>query len=135
MKQDFEELLADFSGNDPATEDALRAVETKVGKTLPPDFRELLKISNGGEGNIGNHYLMIWSIEEVLDYNQQYEVEKYAPGLMIFGSSGGGEAYAFDYRSGKFGGVVKIPFVGMDLDDVRSLAPAFIEFLRGLRNG
>lgn len=120
MKLGFEELLEDFSGNDPVAENGLPAIETKLGKTLPADYKELLEISNGGEGSLGKEYLMIWAVEELVEYNQQYEVEKYAPGWLVFGSNGGGEAYAFDYRSGQFGGVVKVPFVGMDLKRVSS---------------
>jgi cell wall assembly regulator SMI1 len=135
MKPDFEEILEDFSGNDPVAKNVLSAIETKLEKTLPADYKELLKISNGGEGSFGKEYLMIWAVEELVEYNQQYEVEKYAPGLLVFGSNGGGEAYAFDCRSGQFGGIVKVPFVGMDLKYVRALAPTFIDFLRRLSNG
>jgi hypothetical protein len=134
VKLNVTEILADFTGNDPVDERSLSENEFKSGHALPSDFKDLLRTSNGGEGYLGNQYLMLWSIEEIIDYNAQYDVEKYAPGLLIFGSSGGGEAYAFDYRSGKFDGVVKIPFVGMDLKYTRALASTFTDFLRGLRN-
>jgi len=31
--------------------------------------------------------------------NEVYEVAKYAPGLILFGSDGGDEAFAFDFRT------------------------------------
>jgi len=132
--QNIEELLVGFSGNVPARENIISNAEAKLSKLLPSDFKELLKISNGGEGNIGNQYLIIWAIEELAAYNEQYEVAKYAPGLLVFGSNGGGEAYAFDYRIGSCSGVVKIPFVGMTLQYAEDFAPNFIDFLRRLRN-
>ena len=46
-------------------------------------------------------------------FNRDYEVESYCPELLLFGSSGGGEAYAFDKRSLPWR-VVEVPFVGMD---------------------
>nr|WP_246675264.1 hypothetical protein [Mesorhizobium sp. B2-3-4] len=30
------------------------------------------------------------------DFNREYQVEKYAPGILLFASNGGGEAYGFD---------------------------------------
>jgi hypothetical protein len=41
---------------------------------------------------------MIWKIGELLRFNREYEVQVYAPGLLLFGSSGGGEAFAFSLR-------------------------------------
>src|ERR1700749_5059115 len=134
MKVEFENLLRDFSGNHPVAKNVLNSIEIKLGKSLPDDYKELLEFSNGGEGNLGKEYLIIWAVEELIEFNQQYEVDKYAPGLLVFGSNGGGEAYAFDYRSGRFSGIVKIPFVGMDPKHVKPLSLTFIEFLKKLNS-
>ena len=50
----------------------------------------------------------------------------------MIGSTGGGEAYAFDYRTPARVEVCQVPFVGMELKSVAAIAPSFSEFLRTL---
>lgn len=40
---------------------------------------------------------MIW-------FNEEYQVRQYAPGVILFGSDGGGEAYGFDIYEQRNGG-------------------------------
>jgi len=110
-------------------ETTIREFENLSGLSLPADYRYFLTIANGAEGFLSDDiYVMLWAVEELLELNRGYEVEEYAPGLLLFGSSGGGEAYAFDTRGGRMG-VVSVPFVVMELSKVRFLAPSFTEFL------
>jgi hypothetical protein len=51
---------------------------------------------------------------------------------LLFGSSGGGEAFAFDVREPGKTPVVSVPFVGMDLNDIAPLAETFDGFLEYL---
>ena len=98
---------------------------------LPKDYCEFIQYSNGAAGTFpnGNH-LILWPIERLVERNKAYEVAAYAPGIFIFGSSGGGEAYGFDERSSMT--VIQVPFVGMQLSDVEVLAPSFTAFLISL---
>ena len=54
---------------------------------------------------------------------------KYAPGLVFFGSNGGGEAFAFDARVGEGMKIRMVPFVGMSLQDAKFIADTFQGFL------
>lgn len=55
-------------------------------------------------------------------------MSEHAPGLLLFGSDGGGEALAFDTACEGLP-VVSVPFVGMDRDLTRTLAASFDELL------
>lgn len=132
MSYHFEELLGDdFNGNAPATAEEIAAAERSLRKSLPDDFREFLQVSNGGEGSIGENYVMLWTTEELGEYNESYQVSEYAPGLLLFGSDGGGEGYAFDMRMSP-PPIVTVPFVGMSLKYANSVAPTFVAFLKEL---
>ena len=98
---------------------------------LPKDYLEFVEYSNGAAGSFpnGNH-IILWRIERLVERNRAYKVEDYAPGIFVFGSSGGGEAYGFDTRSSI--AVIQIPFVGMQLSEVEYLVPSFTEFLTAL---
>jgi hypothetical protein len=123
------DILANFQGNPPAVEASLEDVRQRGGIGLPTDYGAFLRRWNGGEGFIGEKsYVILWTAEELLELNQAYQVNEYAPGLFLFGSDGGGEAFAFDLRRDPCS-VVSVPFVGMDLSLVRPVAEGFTEFL------
>jgi hypothetical protein len=116
----------------PATEEAIAAFEKTSGKQLCADYREFLKVVNGGEGFIRkNAYVILWGVDELASMNKAYEVEDYAPGLLIFGSDGGGEAYGFDTRSPQWA-IVEMPFVGMAWSLAEPIAASFRGFLEHL---
>lgn len=124
-------LLAKFNGNPPAEAQAILRLEAESGLDLPVEYKEFLLQQNGGEGFIGSAYAMLWRAEELLGINKSYHVHEYAPGLLLFGSDGGGEAFAFDTRS-TAKPIVSVPFVGMALNEARPVALGFSEFLETL---
>ncbi len=128
---DRDRLLAKFNGNPPSDPAAIRQFENELGFRLPDDYERFLQQTNGGEGFIGNVYVILWRVEELLEMNKAYQVAEYAPGLFLFGSDGGGEAFAFDMRSDA-NPIVAVPFVGMELKLAHSVAQSFEAFLEEL---
>jgi hypothetical protein len=122
-------MLSNFQGNSPISALEIEKFEATSGLSLPLDYLEFLKRSNGGEGFIGpNSYVILWKLNDLIDLNRSYQVAEYAPGLFVFGSDGGGEAYAFDMRP-SLPTIVSIPFVGMDLSVVRFISSTFTGYL------
>jgi len=97
----------------PASPSAIEELSSVLGVSLPLSYLDFLRQHNGGEGFIGKSYIILWKAEELADFNREYEVEKYAPGILLFGSSGGGEGYGFDTQSASMP-IVRIPFIGME---------------------
>jgi len=128
---DKERLLVKFNGNPPADASSIRQMETDAGFRLPEDYAKFLQGMDGGEGFVGNAYLILWHATELLEMNKAYQVAEYAPGLFLFGSDGGGEAFAFDTRT-EAKPIVSVPFVGMELKLVQPLGPNFKAFLEQL---
>jgi hypothetical protein len=96
----------------PAHPDVVAGLFDKLGLSLPSDYLDFLQQHNGGEGFIGDNYIIFWRAEELADFNREYEIAKYAPGILLFGSDGGGEGYGFDTQRGGMP-IVRIPFIGM----------------------
>lgn len=97
----------------PASPSAIEELSSVLGVSLPTSYLDFLRQHNGGEGYIGDSYIILWKAEELAAFNREYEVEKYAPGIILFGSSGGGEGYGFDTQSTSMP-IVRIPFIGME---------------------
>jgi hypothetical protein len=96
-----------------ALENVIDEVITLLGHPLPTEYLQLLRRHNGSEGFAGADYVILWKAEELVHFNREYEVDQYAPGIFLFGSNGGGEAYGFDTQDTSMP-VVRVPFVGMD---------------------
>lgn len=124
-------LLVRLNLNTPASPQAITSCETALGIALSEQYKTFLNLSNGAEGFVGDSYLILWCAEQLAELNNAYHVTEYAPGLVLFGSSGGGEAYAFDARYPDLP-IVQVPFVGMDLREVCQVAPTFLGFMKKL---
>jgi len=98
------------------------------GINLPIEYLEFLKTSNGGEGFIGRNYLVLDPIEKIVESNRNLNVEEYAPGLVVIGSDGGGEAIGFD-RRGTAWPVVMVPLIPLDMKEAQVIAESFGSFL------
>lgn len=125
MNELLKKLLDDFTAGSYTSSDVLSDVEESCGISFPEDYRSFFLKMNGGEGFIGEEYLILWKVDELEQFNKEYEVEKYAPGLFLFASNGGGEGFAFDTRSLPFK-VVQVPFIGMDLQHATPVADSFL---------
>jgi hypothetical protein len=128
----MEKFLENLEHHPPATDFVIAECESRLGAKLPAEYVEFLRLTNGGEGFIGeNEYLISFPVEQLCSLNHDYHVQEYAPGLLIFGSSGGGEAYGFDTRSLDWP-IVRVPFVGMDWSLARRMGSSFGAFLQRL---
>jgi hypothetical protein len=128
---DWDSLLKNFDRSAPADESAIRGFEAASGIALPTDYRDFLRMSNGGNGSIGEGvYVELWAVGELAQLNDSYQVAEYCPGVLAFGSDGGGEAFAFDLRL-ESKRVVAVPFIGMDENLISAVAGTFAAFMRG----
>jgi hypothetical protein len=94
------------------------------------DYTEVLERYNGIEGFVGpTGYLMLWSVEQIPSLNAGYQVQDYAPGIVLVGTDGGGNGYGRDKSTGQFGSV---PLIGMSRSTFKEMGATFEEFLVNL---
>jgi hypothetical protein len=117
--------------DEPGNPDFVRSLSSSLGVSLPKDYLDFLGQHNGGEGFVKDNYIVLWKAEELADFNREYEVDKYAPGIFLFGSDGGGEGYGFDTQSAAMP-IVRIPFIGMDRRYATPVAKNFPDLFANL---
>lgn len=115
----------------PADPGVVERLSSSLGVALPRDYLDFLRQHNGGEGFIGEHYIVFWKAEELADFNREYEVGEYAPGILLFGSNGGGEGYGFDTWSTAMP-IVRVPFIGMERRYALPTAKDFLDLFARL---
>jgi hypothetical protein len=82
--------LSRFRGNAPLAVNEIQRVKVDV-TALPQGYLDFLYRYNGGEGFVGpNAYVIFWRLGELAELNEAYQVAEFAPGLLAFGSNGGG---------------------------------------------
>lgn len=70
------------------------------GVELPKEYVDFMKLHNGGEGDTGESWLVLFPIEELQDINEEYN-EFLPSGHVIIGSNGGGELFGLN-SDGKY---------------------------------
>lgn len=115
-----------FVRNPSASQGVMQSLIAATILTLPPDYIEALQFMNGGEGFIGEIYFRLYPAEKIIPLNTLYGTSEFAPSLLIFGSDGGGEAFAFDMRQAPTR-IIQIPFIPMRLEYAIDLGESFSE--------
>ena len=97
---------------------------------LPSDYLNFLLFSNGTDAPLPilPYGCNLFSAEEVLEANQDYELEKYLPGYFAIGTSGGGELLVFDYSAIPWR-VCSVPAIGLSEANVLVVAQSFLDLL------
>jgi hypothetical protein len=110
---------------------AIEAAEAAMGMTLPADYRAFLAFSDGYDGDVGEHYLMLWGTGQLPALATGYEVLPPQRGLLL-GSNGGPTAYG--YWDGSY---ISVPFVAAgDVEaEIRVLGADFEQFLAAIAAG
>lgn len=136
MRRDWKQLILrvepDATFQEPASLKSLRALETGLDVTLPPDLRELLQVSDGVEGSYGLG--VIWPCARILEDNTRFRQSKqfrelYMPfdSLLFFADAGNGDQFAYPIAT-----AIDRPdiFVWNHEDDSRTwVAPGLAEYL------
>jgi len=109
----------------------IEEIEKKLNFKFPIQYKEFMLKYDGAEGEIGeNSYLVIWPLKEIVSLNEEFEISKYIPDLICFGSDGGGMGYAFKRTNPVT--FVEFPFESIDINDVTEISDSFDNFIKSL---
>jgi len=98
---------------------------------LPADLRAFLEQHDGGRGKVGKQPLVLWSAEQIATEAQSQEVSLSTPGLLLFGTDGGAEAYGYlaRLRQRRYG---RIPLIAAGVHEFEALADSFDESVEAI---
>jgi hypothetical protein len=96
---------------------------------LPADYLAAVAVFGGREGFLGRAYLRLYRLQELLALNIAYEVPSLLPEVIIFGSDGVGQGFAFQLGEAA---VVRVPFLPLGPEHADLVARSFTEFVQSL---
>lgn len=94
----------------PAPESEVADLRSRSRAELPPEYLDLLRFSNGGEGPLALAplWFQLYSVQDCLELCHNSEIIERFPTFVFFGSNGGIESMAFDLRTGPPWSVVMV---------------------------
>lgn len=69
---------------------------------LSIQYIDFMKKHNGGEGDIGETWFVLYPLEELQEINDDYGIEEFLPSHIIIGLNGDGEFYGIDKNGNYF---------------------------------
>ena len=96
---------------------------------LPDDYLAVVGEFGGREGFMGEVYLRLYRLQELVALNLAYEVPSLLPEVIVFGSNGGGGAFAFPLGTAA---VVQVPFLPLAAQYAKRQADNFADSVRSL---
>lgn len=124
MKQIIGKINKSWYSNPPCNQQIMSNLERSF--PLPYDYKVFMSWSNGGEGNIGSHYLSLWKIEDVMQQNNDYQIQKYlSEKSLAIGTDGGDNCIGFYF--GESTTLFLQPLGDLDLSANRFLSQSFTE--------
>jgi hypothetical protein len=115
-------------------EDSIQKLIAECGMELPKDYLNFLRQYGTLEGELSVQpfWFRVWAADEVRQANCDYQVQGLLPGWFAFGSSGGGELFAFETRTHQPWKVFMIPFSVMDESESMIVAEDFESFVKAI---
>lgn len=89
----------EFVFNEPYIGNEIKQINNVL---LPTQYMEFMKEHNGGEGDLGETWFILFPMEELQEINDDYCIEEFLPDHIIIGSNGGGELYGIDMDGNYF---------------------------------
>jgi hypothetical protein len=131
---DLRAVASAIRGQRAATLDEIAAAELALGFDLPRQYLDFVRLVDGGEGWVGETYISMWPVSELVELNALARVGDFAPHLTLFGTDGGTGSLAFDRRGD---GITfsTVPIVGLALGLEERGVATFGQFLIELAGG
>lgn len=132
MNRFEDEIFKDFDFEENEnTIQQINEVQKELGISFPNKYSEILRKHNGGSGNIGNYYIDMWRIEDIIDFYAECS-ETGLDNLVVFASDGSGMAYAFDKKDYS---VRIIPMDSLEYEYSKKCSNNFEEFIQKMLDG
>jgi hypothetical protein len=122
----------EFELSEAPAQHALDRLREAVPDIVDEDYRSFIEAYDGGEGFLGEGFLALDSVDELLATLPR--AREYGAGLLPFGGDGSDGLFVFD-TIGSNWSVLRLPLTSSSPEDVRQVASGFRDFIEKLTRG
>ncbi len=110
-------------------------IEREIGFDLPDDYKDFLLRHGGHETHIGEEYIKLWGIDNLLSLNRDYKIFDNLPKTIGIGDNGAGEFIGIEKLDTGEIHLILTPFVDLDKQYNVEIGKSFTDFLLRLDKG
>lgn len=131
------EILKKYNWPPRTTSDKTNLVDIEkgIGFQLPGDYRNFLLRYRGHETQIGEEYIKLWGIDDLLRLNQDYKILENLSATIGIGSNGAGEFIGIEKPDDDQPRIILTPFIDLDEQLHIEIGKSFTDFLVRLDKG
>lgn len=133
----FEEILNQYNCPKRINQSSItiEQIEQTVQFKIPEDYKIYLQNYSGFESTIGNEFVRLWDLDELIEANKDYGIFEQLPNTLGIGGNGGGEFIALELLENDYHRIVLSPFIDLDKGYHIEIGTSFSDFLLRLQNG
>jgi len=134
MDERIEFYLKDFyKAENGASEEDILKIQLALDFSLPYDYIGFMREANGGEGGVGEGGLLLFTLDELIIVNNDYELlMKEIPEYFLFGKDAADTGFAFHKKNKTYHAFGLMS--NFETDEIEFYGNTFLDFLECLYN-
>jgi len=127
-----------WTRRDPASQERVTDCERELDVSFPQDYREFLKLSNGGSLKGEATTVNFIPLDELPGFNEDEEIVSHMPGILAIADNGGGSFYYYDVANRLGRGAWALYLVGfgtLSFEDSRFVGASLTEMIAAIAAG
>jgi hypothetical protein len=125
----------DFPKNNQNSKVTIEEVEKYSNLKLPDDYIFYLENYSEIDQFIGAEFIKLWSLEEIIEANKNYNIFEKLPKTIGIGTNGSGEFIGIVFDSNNTVKIIISPFVDLNAKYHTEIGISFTDFLVRLDKG
>ncbi|CAD7803769.1 hypothetical protein CHRY9390_01128 [Chryseobacterium aquaeductus] len=112
-----------------------KAIEDKIGFELPQDYKDYSIEYDEHEGFIGEEFIRLWSPENLIDWNTDYQIFENLPKTIAIGDNGNGEFIGIQFIENGNYEIILSTYIDLDPEFNIEIGKSFTDFIERLSQG
>lgn len=114
---------------------SVEEIENKINFSLPEDYKFYATNYSGNENFIGNEYVELWDINQLLELNNEYGITKCLKNTIGIGGNGNSEFIGIELLESNEYRMVLSPFIDLNKKYNIEIGNSFTDFFERLEDG
>lgn len=112
-----------------------KIIEDKIGFDLPQDYKDYSIEYDENEDFLGKEYVRLWSLENLIAWNIDYQIFENLPNTIAIGDNGCGEFIGIQFIANDNYEIILSTYIDLDPEYNIEVGNSFTDFIKKLSEG